>query len=268
MHQGSSCATSMSGPTRKPSHELIRTQAFRLTELREATNGFKEVNELGRGTYGSVYKAILPDGRKVAVKRANAARRIHCKSRDFGAELEVLCKVRHAQLVNLVGYCEEMGERILVYEFMSNGTLHDHLHGGLTQLSWALRFRIAVHAARGVEYLHRDASPRIIHKDIKSSNILLDGDWNARVADFGLLHSTAQVECHSSLLPFETLVDGGVSLTFTLPIAVSASLPLCIQFVYACDAIKTTLSLQLWASRDAYLPYGIKVFESVQKFSL
>jgi hypothetical protein len=190
MHQGSSCAASM---TRKPSYELLRTQAFRLTELRDATNGFKEVNELGRGTYGSVYKAVLPDGRKVAVKRANAARRIHCKSRDFEAELEVLSRVRHAQLVNLVGYCEEMGERILVYEFMSNGTLHDHLHGGLTQLSWAMRFRIAIHAARGIEYLHRDASPRIIHKDIKSSNILLDGDWNARVADFGLSHSTTQV---------------------------------------------------------------------------
>ncbi|KAG0567388.1 hypothetical protein KC19_7G131500 [Ceratodon purpureus] len=201
MHQGSSCATSMSGPTRKPSYELIRTQAFRLTELKDATNGFKEVNELGRGTYGSVYKAILPDGRKVAVKRANAARRIHCKSRDFEAELEVLCKVRHAQLVNLVGYCEEMGERILVYEFMSNGTLHDHLHGGLTQLSWAMRFRIAVHAARGIEYLHRDATPRIIHKDIKSSNILLDSDWNARVADFGLSHFTNQVGDMKEELP-------------------------------------------------------------------
>lgn len=187
--QASSCATSMSGPTRKPSHELICTQAFRLTELRDATNGFKEVNELGRGSYGSVYKAILPDGRKVAVKRANAARRIHSNSRDFDAELEVLCKIRHAQLVNLVGYCEEMGERILVYEFMPNGTLHDHLHGGLAQLSWSRRFRIAVQAAKGIEYLHRDATPRVIHKDIKSSNILIDGDWNARVADFGLLHA-------------------------------------------------------------------------------
>ncbi|KAG6551932.1 hypothetical protein Mapa_006549 [Marchantia paleacea] len=167
-------------------HEIYRMQAFRLGELREATNGFKELNELGRGSYGFVYKALLQDGREVAVKRANAARRIQSNSRDFEAELEILCKVHHAHLVNLVGYCEEMGERLLVYEFMPHGTLHDHLHGGLAQLNWNLRLKVAAQAARGIEYLHKDACPRIIHRDIKSSNVLLDAEWGARVADFGL----------------------------------------------------------------------------------
>ncbi|GLJ52498.1 hypothetical protein SUGI_1117270 [Cryptomeria japonica] len=167
-------------------NDLIRMQAFRLAELRDATNGFKEFNELGRGSYGFVYKAVLPDGRQVAVKRANAARRIHSNSRDFEAELEVLCKLRHGNLVNLLGYCEEMGERLLVYEFMPHGTLHDHLHGGLSPLSWNLRLKISIQAARGIEYLHKDALPPVVHRDIKPSNILLDAEWGARVADFGL----------------------------------------------------------------------------------
>eukprot|EP00249_Psilotum_nudum_P009454 c21945_g1_i1 orf=787-3378(-) len=179
-------SSSTSAMVSKHSQEMFRMQAFRLVELKEATNNFKEFNELGRGSYGFVYRALLPDGRQVAVKRANAARRIHSNSRDFETELEILCKVRHVHLVNLLGYCEEMGERLLVYEFMAHGTLHDHLHGGLSPLSWGLRLKIAVHAARGIEYLHKYASPRILHRDIKSSNILLDGEWVARVADFGL----------------------------------------------------------------------------------
>jgi len=186
-----SCAASISSHTRILSQEKnIRMQVFRLSELRDATSGFKEVAELGRGSYGFVYKAVLPDGRQLAVKRVNAAHRIHCNSRGFEADLEVLCKVRHPQLVNLVGYCQEFGERLLIYEFMPNGTLHDHLHGGLSQLNWGMRFKVAMQAAQGIKYLHKDASPPVIHCDIKSSNILLDAEWNARVADFGLLHSS------------------------------------------------------------------------------
>ncbi|OWM82401.1 serine/threonine-protein kinase-like protein CCR1 [Punica granatum] len=162
-------------------------QVFRLLELKDATNGFKEFNELGRGSYGFVYKAVLSDGRQVAVKRANAATIIHTNSREFEMELEILCKVRHPNIVNLLGYCSEMGERLLVYELMSHGTLHDHLHGGLSPLNWVLRLRIAMQAAKGLEYLHREAVPPIVHRDVKSSNILLDADWGARIADFGLL---------------------------------------------------------------------------------
>ncbi|CAA2979891.1 serine threonine- kinase CCR1 [Olea europaea subsp. europaea] len=162
-------------------------QVFRLSELKDATNGFKEFNELGRGSYGFVYKAVLPDGRQVAVKRANAATIIHTNSRDFEMELEVLCNVRHSNIVNLLGYCAEMGERLLVYEFMSHGTLHDHLHGGLSPLNWNLRLKIAMQSAKGLEYLHKEVVPPIVHRDVKSSKILLDADWGARIADFGLL---------------------------------------------------------------------------------
>ncbi|CBI31474.3 unnamed protein product, partial [Vitis vinifera] len=130
------------------------TQVFRLSELKDATNGFKEFNELGRGSYGFVYKAVLADGRQVAVKRANAATIIHTNSRDFEAELEILCNVRHNNIVNLLGYCAEMGERLLVYEFMPHGTLHDHLHEELSPLNWNLRLKISSQAARGLEYLN------------------------------------------------------------------------------------------------------------------
>lgn len=165
-------------------------QIFRLSELKDATNGFKEFNELGRGSYGFVYKAVLADGRQAAVKRANAATIIHTNSRDFEMELEILCNLRHGNIVNLLGYCSEMGERLLVYEYMPHGTLHDHLHGGLSPLTWSLRLKITLQAARGLEYLHKDVVPPIVHRNIKSSNILLDSDWGARIADFGLVTSS------------------------------------------------------------------------------
>lgn len=165
-------------------------QVFRLSELKDATNGFKEFNELGRGSYGFVYKATLADGRVVAVKRANAATIIHTNNRDFEMELEILCKIRHCNIVNLLGYCAEMGERLLVYEYMPHGTLYDHLHGGLSPLNWSLRLKIAMQAAKGLEYLHKELFPPIVHKDLKSSNILLDSEWGARIADFGLLTSS------------------------------------------------------------------------------
>ncbi|KAM7464158.1 hypothetical protein LguiA_032279 [Lonicera macranthoides] len=162
-------------------------QVFRLSELKDATNGFKEFNELGRGSYGFVYKAVLTDGLQVVVKRANAATIIHTNNREFEMELEVLCNVRHSNIVNLLGYCTEMGERLLVYEYMHHGTLYDHLHGGLLPLNWTLRLKISMQAARGLLYLHKEVVPPIVHRDIKSSNILLDFDWGARIADFGLL---------------------------------------------------------------------------------
>ncbi|OIW01616.1 hypothetical protein TanjilG_31206 [Lupinus angustifolius] len=168
-------------------------QVFRLSELKDATNGFKEFNELGRGSYGFVYKATLADGKVVAVKRANAATIIHTNNRDFEMELEILCKIRHCNIVNLLGYCAEMGERLLVYEYMPHGTLNDHLHGGLSPLNWSLRLKIAMQAAKGLEYLHKELVPPIVHKDLKSSNILLDSEWGARIADFGLLASSDKV---------------------------------------------------------------------------
>ncbi|KAF5742534.1 hypothetical protein HS088_TW09G00584 [Tripterygium wilfordii] len=162
------------------------TQIFRLSELKDATHGFKEFNELGRGSFGFVYKAVLSDGRQVAVKRANAATIIHTNSRDFETELETLCNLRHDNIVNLLGYCAEMGERLLVYEFMPHGTLDDHLHGELSPLDWNMRLKISLQAARGLEYLHNEVTPPIVHRDVKTANILLDSGWVARISDFGI----------------------------------------------------------------------------------
>ncbi|CDY14405.1 BnaC03g21900D [Brassica napus] len=151
---------------------LGETKIFRLSELKDATHGFKEFNELGRGSFGFVYKAVLSDGVQVA------------------SELEVLCKIRHNNIVNLLGYCSEMGERLLVYEHMPHGTLHDHLHGDLSQLDWSMRLKIMLQAARGLDYLHNEVDPPVIHRDVKTSNILLDGEMCARIADFGLVSSS------------------------------------------------------------------------------
>ncbi|KAK9024117.1 hypothetical protein V6N11_004295 [Hibiscus sabdariffa] len=170
------------------------TQVYRLSELKDATHGFKEFSELGRGSFGFVYKAVLPDGRQVAVKRANAATIIHTNSRDFEAELEILCNVKHTNIVNLIGYCAEMGERLLVYEYMPHGTLHDHLHGDLSPLGWDLRLKIAFQAARGLEYLHNEVTPSIVHRDLKTSNILLDSEWSARIADFRIVSATTDTD--------------------------------------------------------------------------
>lgn len=145
-----------------------------------------------------MYKATLTDGSQVAVKRANAATIIHTNSREFEAELEVLCNIRHNHIVNLLGYCAEMGERLLVDEFMPHGTLHDHLHGELSPLDWNLRLKISLQAVRGLEYLHKVVSPPIVRQDLRTSNILLDSNWEARIADFGLL-SINDMELNGSM---------------------------------------------------------------------
>lgn len=173
-------------PTLTTAASIGETQVFRLSELKDATHGFKEFNELGRGSFGFVYKAVLPDGRQVAVKRANAATIIHTNNRDFESELETLSNARHPNIVNLLGYCAEMGERLLVYEFMPHGTLHEHLHGELSPLTWEVRMKIALQSSRGLEYLHNEVNPPIVHREVNTKNILLDSEWNARIADFGV----------------------------------------------------------------------------------
>ncbi|KAK1609587.1 hypothetical protein QYE76_033260 [Lolium multiflorum] len=174
-------------------------EEFTLKDLSRLTNGFAEESKIGSGSFGCVYRAKLADGREIAIKRAERAstgarrRRRFDAEHAFRSELRLLCRVNHRNLVSLLGFCEERGERILVFEFMPHGALHDHLHGDATDrttsplfLSWEARLRVALDAARGVEYLHCYAVPLIIHRDIKPSNILLDADWTAKVSDFGL----------------------------------------------------------------------------------
>ncbi|KAG6546403.1 hypothetical protein Mapa_011949 [Marchantia paleacea] len=181
---------------------LYAAEAFAFEALADATDGFAEENRIGAGSFGIVYRGVLADGRVVAIKRADRsnARKIEENESAFEAELEVLSRLHHKHLVNLVGFCDDHDERLLVYEYMSNGTLHDHLHRhrSIALSSWQARIKVALQAARGIEYLHTYAGRQIIHRDIKSANILLDSKWNARVSDFGLSLITPSEE-HSHL---------------------------------------------------------------------
>ncbi|WKA00627.1 hypothetical protein VitviT2T_018965 [Vitis vinifera] len=173
-----------------------RAEEFALSELAAATDNFSLENKIGAGSFGVVYKGKLPDGREVAIKRGETGlktKKFQEKESAFDSELAFLSRLHHKHLVRLVGFCQEMDERLLVYEYMKNGALYDHLHdknniekSSNVLNSWKLRIRISLDAARGIEYLHNYAVPPIIHRDIKSSNILLDANWTARVSDFGL----------------------------------------------------------------------------------
>jgi hypothetical protein len=159
--------------------------------LRNVTNNFSEDNILGRGGFGTVYKGELHDGTKIAVKRMEAGVMGNKGLNEFKSEISVLTKVRHRNLVSLLGYCLDGNERILVYEYMPQGPLSQHLfewsENNLRPLEWKKRLSIALDVARGVEYLHSLAQQTFIHRDLKPSNILLGDDMKAKVADFGLV---------------------------------------------------------------------------------
>ncbi|KAL5976470.1 hypothetical protein ACLOJK_020803 [Asimina triloba] len=159
--------------------------------LRNVTRNFAPENELGRGGFGTVYKGELDDGTAIAVKRMEASVISNKALDEFQAEIAVLSKVRHRHLVSLLGYSIEGNERLLVYEYMPKGALSKHLFQWnvlkLEPLSWKRRLNIALDVARGMEYLHNLAHKSFIHRDLKSSNILLGDDYRAKVADFGLV---------------------------------------------------------------------------------
>ncbi|XP_077235997.1 receptor protein kinase TMK1-like [Tasmannia lanceolata] len=167
--------------------------------LRTMTNNFSEKNILGRGGFGTVYKGELQDGTKVAVKRMESGVISGKGLKEFTSEIAVLTKVRHRHLVALLGYCLDGNERLLVYEYMPQGTLGDHLFNwkelGLKSLEWKKRLSIALDVARGVEYLHSLARESFIHRDLKPTNILLGDDIKAKVADFGLVRHAPDGKC-------------------------------------------------------------------------
>ncbi|KAG2672788.1 hypothetical protein I3760_13G059500 [Carya illinoinensis] len=173
---------------RRSSNASLRidgVKAFTFGELAMATNNFNSSTQVGEGGYGKVYKGILADGTVVAIKRAQEGSLQG--EREFLTEIELLSRLHHRNLVSLIGYCDEEFEQMLVYEFMSNGTLRDHLSAKCKEpLSFAMRLRIALGSAKGILYLHTEADPPIFHRDIKASNILLDSKYTAKVADFGL----------------------------------------------------------------------------------
>ncbi|XP_021830928.1 receptor protein kinase TMK1 [Prunus avium] len=159
--------------------------------LRNVTNNFSQENILGQGGFGTVYKGELHDGTKIAVKRMESGVIAGKGLTEFKSEISVLTKVRHRHLVALLGYCLDGNERLLVYEYMPQGTLSRYLFNwpeeGLKPLEWTKRLTIALDVARGVEYLHGLAHQSFIHRDLKPSNILLGDDMRAKVADFGLV---------------------------------------------------------------------------------
>ncbi|XP_060674188.1 probable LRR receptor-like serine/threonine-protein kinase At1g06840 isoform X1 [Ziziphus jujuba] len=160
-------------------------RSFTIKEMALATGNFSSSSQVGQGGYGKVYKGILPDNMIVAIKRAEEGSLQG--QREFLTEIELLSRVHHRNLVSLVGYCDEEDEQMLVYEFMPNGTLRDWLGAKAKRtLSFGMRLRIALGSAKAILYLHTEADPPIFHRDIKASNILLDSNLIAKVADFGL----------------------------------------------------------------------------------
>ncbi|XP_057754692.1 probable LRR receptor-like serine/threonine-protein kinase At1g06840 [Arachis stenosperma] len=157
---------------------------FTFKEMVLATDSFSSSNQVGRGGYGTVYKGTLPDETIVAIKRAQEDSLQG--TREFLNEIELLSRLHHRNLVSLIGYCDQEGEQMLVYEFMPNGNLRDWLSGTKGNLTFGMRLRIAIGSAKGILYLHTEANPPIFHRDIKASNILLDSKMIAKVADFGL----------------------------------------------------------------------------------
>ncbi|KAG8390701.1 hypothetical protein BUALT_Bualt01G0110900 [Buddleja alternifolia] len=165
--------------------QLKGARWFSYDELKKCTNNFSDSNQIGSGGYGKVYRGMLSGGQVLAIKRAQQGSTQG--GQEFKNEIELLSRVHHKNLVGLVGFCFEQGEQMLVYEFMANGTLRESLTGksGI-HLDWKRRIRIALGSARGLAYLHELAHPPIIHRDVKSTNILLDDNLTAKVADFGL----------------------------------------------------------------------------------
>ncbi|XP_043710661.1 probable receptor-like serine/threonine-protein kinase At4g34500 [Telopea speciosissima] len=179
--QGSSSAVSVENPN------IGWGQWYALRELEIATRGFSDENVIGEGGYGIVYRGVFPDNSVVAVK--NLLNNKGQAEKEFKVEVEAIGKVRHKNLVGLVGYCVEGAQRMLVYEYVENGNLEQWLHGdvgSVSPLTWDIRMKIAIGTAKGIAYLHEGLEPKVVHRDIKSSNILLDKQWNPKVSDFGL----------------------------------------------------------------------------------
>ncbi|XP_060670737.1 serine/threonine-protein kinase-like protein At3g51990 [Ziziphus jujuba] len=191
--------TPSSKTTSSPQERPIKIQQFDYSDLEAATNGFSDQKLLGKGSHGYVYKAVLR-GRLVAVKRPSRAHHNLCQrpasssapeiTNEVDNEIEILSKIQSPRLVNLVGFTNDSKDRLLVVEFMSNGTLYDVIHSSPRPPTWGRRIRLALQTAKAIDTLH-SSNPPVIHRDIKSANVLIDRNFNARLGDFGLA-----LRCH------------------------------------------------------------------------
>lgn len=190
-HGGYNATEAAPKDTKTVDIQPIAVPTIPVDELKEITESFGTKALIGEGSYGRVYYGLLKSGQAAAIKKLDASKQ---PDQEFLAQVSMVSRLKNENFVELLGYCLDGGLRALAYEYASNGSLHDILHGrkGVKGaqpgplLSWAQRVKIAVGAAKGLEYLHEKAKPHIIHRDIKSSNVLLFDDDVAKVADFDL----------------------------------------------------------------------------------
>ncbi|KAL3575115.1 hypothetical protein D5086_023216 [Populus alba] len=179
-------------------------KCFSFEEIFVATNGFRPENLVGKGGYAEVYKGVLGDGEEIAIKRLTKASRDERKEKEFLSEIGTIGHVCHANVMSLLGCCTDNG-LYLIFHFSSRGSVSSLLHGTDIQvlLDWKIRYKIAIGTARGLHYLHKGCQRRIIHRDIKSSNILLTADFEPLISDFGLAKWLPSEWTHHSIAPIE-----------------------------------------------------------------
>ncbi|KAH8490462.1 hypothetical protein H0E87_022846 [Populus deltoides] len=176
-------------PSRKTQIPITSARSFNIASLQQYTSSFSQENLIGGGMLGSVYRAQLPNGKLLAVKKLDKRTAEQQKDVEFIELVNNIDRIRHANVVELMGYCAEHGQRLLIYEYCSNGSLQDALHSDdefKKKLSWNARIKMALGAARALEYLHEVCQPPVIHRNFKSANVLLDDDLDVRVSDCGL----------------------------------------------------------------------------------
>ncbi|XP_051134461.1 probably inactive leucine-rich repeat receptor-like protein kinase At5g48380 isoform X2 [Andrographis paniculata] len=174
-----------------------------LSDLMKATDDFSNVNIIGSGRTGTMYRAILGDGTSLMVKRLKDTKH---SEQEFVSEMAILGNIKHRNLVPLLGFCVAKKERLLVYKYIPNGTLYEKLHvidDDAKTMAWPLRLKVAIMAAKGFAWLHHSCNPRILHRNISSSCILLDDDYEPRISDFGLARLMNPIDTHLS-----TFVNG------------------------------------------------------------
>ncbi|XP_026455263.1 probable LRR receptor-like serine/threonine-protein kinase At1g53430 [Papaver somniferum] len=190
----------------KELRELLQTSYFTLREVKAATKNFDRANKIGEGGFGPVYKGLRPDGSLIAVKQLSAMSKQG--SREFVNEIGIISALQHPNLVKLFGCCVEGNQLLVIYEYMENNSLARALYGRADQrlnLDWPTRFRICMDIAKGLVYLHEESRLKIVHRDIKATNVLLDKDFTARISDFGMARLDEEEKTHISTRVVGTL---------------------------------------------------------------